>query len=103
MLWARRCTSTHNIYFRGEVRNKVCGYPLLSGVVNLPFINRSFSPKHSLTLSTHWGNSADDKLILFFFFFFFFFFFYFSRKTRYAKSLEGDNLNEMSNLIFWGK
>ena len=31
--------STHNICFRREIRKILCGYPLLSVAVNLPFDN----------------------------------------------------------------
>ena len=54
--------------------------------------------QYSLTFTTLWAHSADDKLVIFFF--------YFSQKTGFDIScklspMDGDNLHEMSNLVFW--
>ena len=42
-----------------------------------------------------WANSADDKLVMFFS--------YFSHKTEWHFMQIGDNLHEMSNLVFYRK
>ena len=51
------------------------------------------------TITTLWANSADDKLIISFFYFF--------QKMGFDISCNtislGDNLHEMSKLIFWEK
>ena len=59
-----------------------------------PVLEEAFS-NSSLTLTALWANSA-DKLIIFFLFFF--------QKIRFDISYKlGDNLHEMSSLIFWEK
>ena len=48
----------------------------------------------SLTFTTIWANSGDDKLVIFFLL---------SQKKRFDIPCNGDNLHEMLNLVFWNK